>query len=298
MSQIRLDPTKAVTSRLPIEPQKGEDGNYLNNGLNCVTLNSIHTTVEKYESGEFKGKDVTVLNFEFINYKFASDDPERYHLHKEKIIGTQKKEGNSYVPMEDKKVVNFIESMWGRIKHIFDACALMPSYRDIAEVPAEIIDEYFVLSSTGDVDERIAQFNNFFTFLSVFVNGSAEAGVLPIYRDNDGGALMWLKLLPNHPDGKTYQIPSWVRTGFVEPTRIDTQTGLPLEARILSIRPNESLELTPVAPKNANNANPALNAALPGAANKSLDYLRNKGTATAQPVTTTATPATPAATAK
>lgn len=269
-----IDVSKSVTSRLPLEPVK-DNGVWKNNGLIIGRLVNIFMTTEEYKKGEYAGHTLPVLNFEFQNYKVLPSDPDRFYVHREKPVGTlETKEGN-YVPRDAKKIENDTNNLWGRIKHILDACKVLPTsiFRDIAMVPAEDITANFDLPIGGTPEERIAAFGKFFNYICDFANGNGTT-IPPMYREATGeGCLVWLKLLPDYSEGKKYEFPTFTRTGFIEGTRIDTTTKLPIPAKILQIRPNESLELTVAGVKNTADATPGMPS---GDNSAALDYLRQK----------------------
>ena len=196
-------------------------------------------------------------------------------MRKEKVIGTQQKEGAGYKTRESKAIAANITDMWKRVKHMLDACAVngAPIFRDIANVPAADLATYFDLPIEGDVDARLAKFNAFFEYVANFANGDG-ALVKPIYKDAAGnGTLAWLKLLPDYADGKYYDIPTFANTGFIEGTRIDEVTKLPVPAKIISVKKTESLELRAAGAK----ATGPIPGGVPvGASNDALAYLRNQ----------------------
>ena len=273
MGNVKLNLHADVTSRVQLEPRKDATGAYLFGGLVLGRLTDITIGSETYKTGEFAGKTIKTLNFEWQEFKLDPEDPDRFHVHRERIIGTVSKEKGS---RGEQDVAKNINEMWYRIKHILESSEQLPTYRDIASIPEDVVDEYFNLPTDGEVDARIAAFEKFFEFISAFANGDGNE-VPPMYLDaNNEGQLVYIKLLPKYPDFNTYAVPTWVKSGFVEPTTL--VEGMPLPARILTIRPNESLELVKKAP-NAPAAGAGAGIPVPGApaANPSaMDYLRKK----------------------
>lgn len=253
-----------------MEPRKDATGVLLYKGLCIGRLNSIELAEETHAKGEFADKTIKVLVFEFQEHKLNADDPDRFYVRREKIVGTlttDKKVRSA------KDIAQNINEMWFRIKHILDTCKPQPTFRDIATIPDDIAEEFINLPVDGEVDDRIADFNKFFEFVVNFANGNET--VPAMYKDANGeGQLMWIKLLPEHPDYNRYAIPSWVKGGFVEATSLNAE-GRPVAPKILEIRPNESLELV-VKAKNApaQGGTSGLPAGAAAADQSTVDYLR------------------------
>jgi hypothetical protein len=258
---FKINVNAEVTSRLNIEPVKKTDGTWLFDALCPVVLTKVELTTQTYEKGQFKDLPITVLNFEFTNLKFNKSDPDRFYVHQEKAIGTQKIENGDYVENETKKIEGFITAMWGRIKHIMDATKGSPNYRNIVEDKAFLKLINFPTKGTG---EEISKFYTaFFTYVCEFINGNG-ATTFPMYLDKKGNGLaMWAKLLPDYSEGRRYQFPSYVEKGFLEPMVIN-EKGEPTLAKIVKVYPKETVELRSAGKAPANTANAAQGIA-PGA---------------------------------
>lgn len=244
MSTFKIDVNKDVTTRLNLEPTKDASGQgYKFGGLVPARLVGIHIGTQTFKKGEFEGHTVKTLNFEFENFKYAETESDRFLTHGEKIIGTKEKEDDgSYKDRNPDDIAKNIDQMWSRIKHILDQCVLSPNYRNIANVSKEDLQKYFDLPLSGTVEERIAKFEAFFEYIAQFANGDG-ASLKPIFHLADGaGVAMWLKLLPNYPDGKWYAIPGFVGQGFAEAATVVGKTLNP--AKIIKIKASETLELS------------------------------------------------------
>ncbi len=238
-----IDVKKNVTSRLNLEPIKTEDGtSYKFNGLVPARLVKIHITEQEYKKGEYEGKTLKVLTFEFINFKTDENAPDRFLTHTEKIVGTIKYENGEPVNRDEEMIAKNISDIWARVKHIFDQCYTSPNFRDISSVPNEDIKKYFDLPTLGNVDERLAKFNDFFEYLAAFANGDGK-DLKPIYLAEDGsGVAMWLKLLPEYEQRNRYVIPTFVGQGFAEGVRVVGKSLV--SPKIIKVKPSESLELS------------------------------------------------------
>jgi len=241
VNKIKIDVNSDVTSRLGLEPIKDATGGYLYGGLVPVVFEGCHLTTQTPEKGQFEGLEVKVLNFEFTNYKLNSSDPDRFLTQQEKVIGSVKKDGEGYAPMEDKVVTDLVKNMWGRVKHILDATKGLPNYRNIAE------DKKFLklieLPLTQDAPTLVEAYNAFFTFICDFVNGDGT-NTKPIYLNKDGKPFTaWLKILPEYNNGKWYTVPTYVGTGFIERASFSKE-GVILPASIIKVKPSETLELS------------------------------------------------------
>ena len=237
-----INPKEKVTNRLNIEPRKDEKGNWLYDGLCPVTLTEVRLVELDYEKGEFANKTVLGLAFEFMNVKANINDPERYLTHTEKIVGTQEGKGDNATTMSDEKIGKIIQNMWSRIKHIMDNLIMSPNYRDISTISDKDIKKYMDLPTSGTVDDRIAAFNAFFTYICQYINGDGNT-IKSMLVDKDNKFMnFWLILLPDYSSGKYYTIPTFVGTGFIEPLKIAENNKL-LPPRIIHIKPTQSLEL-------------------------------------------------------
>jgi hypothetical protein len=259
-----IDPKQKVTNRLNIEPKRDEKGNWLYDGLCPVTLTEVRLVEQEYEKGEFANKSVMSLAFEFVNIKANVNDPERYLTHVEKIVGTQEGKGDNATTMSDEKIGKIITNMWSRIKHIMDNLIMSPNYRDISTISDKDIKKYMDLPTSGTVDERIAAFNTFFTYICNYINGEGDK-IKSMLLDKDGKFLnFWLILLPDYNSGKFYTIPTFVGTGFMESLKID-EKGKLLLPKIIHIKPTQSLELANNSRQPANMSGmPNLNLPNPG----------------------------------
>jgi len=238
----KIDISKKVTSRLSLQPIKTDNGeSFKFGGLVPARLVKIHLVEQNYTKGEFAGYPIKALAFEFENFKLNANEPDRFLTHTEKIIGTVKNEEGSPIPRDVASIDANIDTMWARIKHLFDQCVVSPNFRDIASIPAKDIEEYFNLPAEGTVEDRLAKFEAFFTYLANFANGDGDK-LKPIYQNADGsGIAVWLKLVPNYPNRLWYELPTYVGQGFAEGVRA-IGTNLP-PAKIINIKATESLEL-------------------------------------------------------
>lgn len=269
-----IDVKKQVTSNLPIAPVKLPDGNYKYNGLNPVKLVGVEVGEQTYSKGEFAGRTLKVLKFQFQGLHVPTE-PDSYLTHTEKIIGSV--EGEAMTPRLVADVEGNIVEMWNRIKHILDGCAKSPHYRDISNISEKDIKKYLDLPAEGDIETRVAKFNQFFEFVASFVNGDGKE--VKSMLTNDKGEYVvtgWLKLVPNHPSRKFYVIPTWVQTGFFEPAlfaNVQLQTLAP--AKIIRVGANENLELSKA--KAASDPTGGAPAGAQGGANVSPDVLNFLG---------------------
>jgi hypothetical protein len=239
----KIDLKKKVTSRLSLEPIKTIGGeNYMFGGLVPAILVNITMTQQAYKAGEFEGMTLDCLSFEFENFKLTADEPDRFLTHTEKAVGTVKNEDGTPVPREVKDIEKNIEDMWFRIKHILDQCYTSPNYRDISEIKQADIEKYFDLPAEGTPAERAEKFKAFFEYIVKFANGDGDK-LKPIYKLGDGSDVaMWLKILPNYPEGKYYNLPTFVGQGFAEAAKI---VGNKLTApKVIKVKPSETLELS------------------------------------------------------
>jgi len=239
MSDFKIDINKTVTSRLNIQPEKLPTGGYKYDGLCPIRFVGCSITTQTAEKGQFAGIETKVLNFDFVNYKTSASDPDRYLTHQEKVIGTQKKDGESYVDMDRAIVDKLIENMWGRVKHILDSCMGLANYRDI--IKDVNLTKVIAFPDTNDGAKIAEAFDKFYQFVCDFVNGDGKK-ILPIYLNTDGkGVALWAKLLSAYPDFKRYAFPTFVGQGFLE--KINFTGDKPVPAKIIQIKPSETLEL-------------------------------------------------------
>jgi hypothetical protein len=258
MEGFKIDINKSVTSRLSIEPEKTTTGAWKYEGLVMLKWVGISLGTVSFEKGQFAGLECKTLNFDFTNYKLNASDPDRFLTHQEKIIGTVKKDGSDYVDMDAKTVAKFITNMWNRIKHILDATHGGVNHRDIIANKEflKLID----FPMTSDAATIVAHFNKFFEFIVTFATGDGKT-TFPIWQSKDGSPLCaWGKILPEYNDGKWYEFPSFVGTGFIEKISFGDK-NIPNMAKIIKVKPSETLEL-----RAAKKANTTANASNPNIA--------------------------------
>lgn len=237
---VKINLNEEVTSRLSLQPIKDSAGNILFGGLVPVKFLGAHITTQTPEKGQFTGIPCKVINFEFCNYKLNANEPDRFLTHSEKVVGSVKKEGAEYVALETDTINKIVKSMWGRIKHILDACKGLPNYRNIVE------DKNFLklieLPVTQDAKVLADAYNALFEYICAFFNGDGKTTKPMYWRSENTPLIAWAKILPEYESQKWYTFPTFVGTGFLEPATINKE-GQILPASIIAVKPSESLEL-------------------------------------------------------
>lgn len=234
---FKIDVNKEVTSRLGIEPIKLSTGAWAFDGAVPIKWVGASITQQTFEKGQFAGIALNVLNFDFVNYKLNSTDPDRYLTHTEKAIGTIKDNADN----DPKAVGKLIANFWGRIKHILDSTKGLVNYRDIAQNKdfLKLID----LPTSGDGAAIAEKYNAFLQFICDFINGDGKT-TFPMYITKDGTpVVIWAIVLPAYPDGKWYELPGFVGKGFFERATFDDKKQLNLP-KIIKVPVGSTLELT------------------------------------------------------
>lgn len=248
-----IDVTQKVTTRLPNEPVKNEDGkSWKYNGLCPVNLASVELRDQTDETGEFQGITRKVLDFTFKNFKGKDTGaPDRFTTLSEKAIGQKKDENGTPVLRAEKDIIANNNEMFKRIAHILENCVSSPTYRAISTITQKDLAANFDLP--GHVTEgtpgeqaiaRSLAYDKFLTYLYNWFNGDGtKTKSIFLNAANEPIIHGWLKVLPAYPKKNYYAIPSWVQTGFFEYASIDKTTGWLNKPLILKIKANESLEL-------------------------------------------------------
>lgn len=220
---IQLNNTESVESRLPIEPLMDKTTKKLyHDGIPFVKLIRVSVATVKHEKGEYANLEVPELQFEFINHKLASDEPDRFLLQREKAIHSMTANGGSedMTPMDQDTIEKLTQSMWQRIKHIHDSFRMSPNWKDFALMTKEEVAEYMVLRHDGTPEERVEMFTKFFTFIADhFNNTSAGEDAEPIFKNGSTYHIMRLKVVADFKTGNRYGLPTFVKQGFIEPAR-------------------------------------------------------------------------------
>jgi len=248
-----IDLSQKVTTRLPNEPVKNEDGkSWKYNGLCPVILDSVTLRDQTDETGEFMGITRKVLDFTFKNFKGKDTGaPDRFTTLSEKAVGQKKDENGTLVYRPEKDIIANNNEMFKRIVHILENCVSSPTYRPITTVPKKEYEANFDLP--GNVTEgtpgeqaiaRAAAYDKFLTYMAAWFNGDGVK-TKAIHLNAAGEPIIhgWLKVLPAYPKKNYYAIPSWVQTGFFEYVSLDKTTGWLNKAVILKVKANEQLEL-------------------------------------------------------
>jgi hypothetical protein len=258
-----IDLKQKVTSRLPLEPTKMPNKiDWKDDGLCQAVLHSVELRDQTDESGEFEGITRKVLDITFTNYRLPnSSEPERFITLSEKAIGTKMTRDGVLQLRPEIDVVTNNNDMYKRIKHILDNCATSPTYRDITTISEKDLNANFDLPGlqangtvVGATPQEVAalrsiQYDKFLTYICNFFNGNPDVkpATKPIFKNESGNSIIqgWLKVLASYPKYNYYAIPNWVSQGFFEYASIDPKTFLLRKPLIISIRPNDKLDLVP-----------------------------------------------------
>lgn len=243
-----LDVQVSSTSRLGLEPIKGADGQYLYaGGIIPTRVMEVSVDKQKHEKGEFAGMEVPVLKVEFENLKTNASDPDRFHTHYFKPVGTKALVKNTTDQYENRKPEEIdadTQMLWKTLKHFLESLTGV-NYRNIASIPKEDQVKYLNLPGIDSAEKRITEYQLFFDYIAKFVNGDGTLKSQII--DAEGKPLpLWVKMLPNYSkeekrNAKYYEIPRYIGQGVFEPLKIDK--GILVAPKIIRVKATESLAL-------------------------------------------------------
>lgn len=230
---IKFDVNKEVTSKLRFEPLPAFNKLCIGK-LMEVRVDENEAPTEDRDGNpstwEFAGCMLPTLVFAFENHiiKGKTDDFERHYEMRESIIGNQSKDRSD---MDKKKVANFYENMWDRVKHIHDAYEKEPNFKAIKTLPD--IDESVA------PNERAKQFKKFFEAIAKLFNEGTDKK--PIFLTPKGlPIVMFMKLVATYASqGKALGFDSYVKDGFIQ--KFLMVNGQPVTS--LKIKGNETVEL-------------------------------------------------------
>jgi hypothetical protein len=215
-----------VTQELKFKPDPLKNG-----GLCLGNLLSVEVTrsdAEKNTSdGEYGHMSIPQLVFRFKQVKDNAADPDRFHVHRERVINSMTSEGET---VAQETLDSLYQSMWFRIKHMYDRMIDKPI--DQKKLDAVIVDEH------AKPAERIEQFFKFFTFVADLFNKGD--GGKPIFKKEE---TFVLKLVADYTTRKYYTFPTFVGQGFIERAKFKTVGDKKVLNTTLEIKPNESIEL-------------------------------------------------------
>lgn len=245
-----LDLNQNTVSRLGLEPIKNPAGTgYLFEGCIPAQVLSVEVDSQKYEKGEFAGKDVPVLKIEFGNLKLNTTDPDRFLTHSFKPIGTKQLMANSTDTYEDRPEVDIIQNIteqWQVIKHFLESLTGSPNYRNVTKISKDDFTKYFNIPSAGSAEVRLAAWLDFYSYLSIFVNGDGNENKSQILTADNKPLPLWVKALPNFSkdlkrNAKYYEISRFIGQGVFEVMKF---TGnVPNPPKVIKVKASESLAL-------------------------------------------------------
>lgn len=245
-----LDLNQNTVSRLGLEPIKNPSGTgYLFEGCIPSQISSVEVDSQKYEKGEFAGKDVPVLKIEFTNFKLNPSDPDRFLTHSFKPIGTKQLMQNSTDTYEDRPEVEVIQNIteqWQVIKHFLESLVGSPNYRNVTKISKEDLTKYFNIPSSGTVEVRLAAWLDFYTYLATFINGDGNENKSQIFMTDNKPLPLWVKALPNYSkelkrNAKYYEISRFIGQGVFETMKF--AGNVPISPKVIRVKPSESLAL-------------------------------------------------------
>jgi hypothetical protein len=248
MSGLVVDLGKQVTSRLGLLPIQDEKKNYLYNGLCPAVMTgiSLHSTL--FQKGEFEGKTLVALRFDFQNYKLIVDDPDRFLTIDKRIVGTQEKvdpnrEDSPYKPRLVEDIVKDGTATISFIIHMIESLHKSPNFKPLSQMPAADLALFnnIPIESSVSIDERVAYWNNLLTVLYKWVAGVDGKAM---WLDAAGQPLkFWVKLTPAFPSKKWFSLNKYIGHGLLEPMVLDPN-GAPKLAKILAYADLAELKLS------------------------------------------------------
>lgn len=239
------------TNRLPLEPIKDSEGDYMFGGATPAKLVAVEVIeTEKFEKGEFAGFAVPKLVFRFENHKILTHERDKFIDHMESVVSTKKKVviGNeeTYEDMPEATILKMVTDQWKRIKALVQGFhyskEVTPNYREIeaiGEKEAKVLDNIALIKGTPD--KRIAAYKALFSMIATFANGDGKE-VKPIFTGkNDKPLSLFIKLLPEYNNGTFYTFPNFTGRGLIEVMIWDNNKIV--APQVIKFSPNESLEL-------------------------------------------------------
>lgn len=248
---LSLKGNKSVTSNLPIIPDV-----QVNGGVNAVYLFEVETYSKEVDEYDKDGKRNTSIyaghTRPTLAFRFKSMGNEkgikRDNIHITRFFGidNSKQDGTA---IEVESQVKGIIGIFDHILHIYGSCEgpLAVNRRPFADID---VDEEALTSD--DAETRIAAFEGFFQAVVERFQGTGTEK--PVYigaakNDYDQHVPLYL-ILTARKDG-SFDIPQYVRKGYIEPIRYKGTTPQPPQIYIdprydsIVVKPKEQTKATP-----------------------------------------------------
>lgn len=261
----KLNIAQKTTTNLPLRPVKDGKEGFLFDGFVPSILTSVTIGEQEYSKGEFEGRKIKTLMFTYTNYKLNPDEPERYLIHTEKIIGTKEEKDGVLKDRTEEAIDKNITEMWKRVKHIMEELKYSPNYKDVSHIPQKDWNKYFDIPAIGDVEVRVKTYEGFFQYVADFINGTDGKSMLTHKRVTNG-VPCWLNIQASYPDKQFWSLPTFVSQGFMEAMRF-TEKGAIIPPVRLERKPSDVLVLRVKAQKGVTDNS------IPGSGNEASDIV-------------------------
>ncbi len=217
-----------VKSELKFKPNMDID-----KGLNRATLVSVEvleSEIKEETKWQFSGMTVPR-----IVYRFRSLDlPHRFFNKEYKVLSNEYTEKYT-----DEIEFSLQQTMFDHFVDMHKAFSECPNYKPLDQKVATILNNQKEEATT---EELVKLYKSLFTTMAKAFNEGNNGK--PIFEDKDGNGIeIWLKLVSDYKSGLFYDVPRFIREGFIEVIQRDND-GIIIEPLIeIKIAQGESVTL-------------------------------------------------------